>query len=190
MEKTKPAREFSELSALASRLAVDADWDLEELRAELRDRGVDPDRLVRNVVGMVEQWKEVNAGADISHTISSPVPSNLPLVNHLRRSTGMSTTEIAKEMGVTVTFLSLLERHAESLPHAWRAELADRAEQMLGVPREAVISAFDYRSHLRLAALEDSSRQTEAFDYEEVLAQSGMDEPVKQVWRALARGAK
>lgn len=190
MEKTKPARDFSELSALASRLATDADWDLEELRTELRDRGVNPDRLVRNVVGMVEQWKEVNVGADSSHITSSQVPPSLPLVNYLRRSTGMPTAEIAKEMGLTVAFLSLLERHAESLPHVWRTELANRAEQMLGVPREAVISAFDYRLHLRPAALEDSSRQTDAFDYEEVLSQSGMDESAKQVWRDLARGTK
>ncbi|MDQ5826818.1 MAG: hypothetical protein M3441_21795 [Chloroflexota bacterium] len=190
MEKTKPARDFSELSALASRLTADADWELEELRTELRDGGVDPDRLVRNVTGKLQRWREAAPDATRHGAHGKPAPPPLPLVNQLRRHTGMSAAEIAKEVGVTVSFLSLLERHAENIPYAWRTELAVRSEQGLGVPREVVIGAFDYRPQLRPAAFEESLHTATAFDYEDILTRSGMEEPAKQVWRALAEGSQ
>jgi hypothetical protein len=147
---------------------------------------VDPDRLVKNVVSRLKDWRNDSSSEDSVQSLGKQRPSSLPLVNQLRRYTGLTAAAVAHSLDVPLVFLSLLERHAGSVPQGWRTELSKRAQQKLGVTSDVVMSALDYTDQLRPAALRDSSPPSVTLSYEEMLAQSGMDEAARQFWRHLA----
>jgi hypothetical protein len=154
----------------------------EELSAELRFSGVDPDQLVERVRSYV--------AATIDPTTNRSTKEgkrfSLPLINQLRRLTDLSPNDIARRLDIPLAFLSAIERQLDITPFSWRDELATRVERAFQISKEVAVELFASPSRLEIANL-NKSPSSQDTTLEDILDMSEMDEKSKQFWLDLAR---
>lgn len=154
----------------------------DELCAELRSCGVEPQQLVERVR---------------SHVATTLVPVtngftkegkrlSLPLINQLRRLTNLSPNDIALRLDIPLAFLSAIERHLDMTPSSWHEELATRIERSFELSKDVALALFTSQSRLEIANLSQSSSYQKT-NVEDILDTSEMDERSKQFWLDLAR---
>ena len=181
MPERKPVRESGKLLQRISRWSSDAEWSTAELRDALRQGGVDPDHLVRQVMSDIQPLLQA------SDTAPQHVPR--PLLVALREHTQLAPSAIAEAMDVPVTFLSVLSRYPTAVPETWRQELANRAERQLDMDPHLVLDAFTEPLPYELAASRDTPYVSDAVQgYEDLLERSGLSPEAKPFWQALAAG--
>jgi len=182
MNDRKQIREIDELFRLINRISSEADWGDGELRDEIKASGVNPEQLVSSVKSHIDEIRSpIHAG-----TRKEPSRFPLPLLGELKRRSKLSASEIAQKLGVSVAFLSAVERNPEVIPSSWRDELAARAERALQISRDVVVAVLETPLHLEVSTFND--RLSEGMiTYEDILEMSGMEESTKQFWLELAR---
>jgi len=186
MEKRKPITNSEELFHRVSRLSAEAEWTTEELQDTLREGGVDPDQLVTNVRAKVERLLE-DSQQPVTNTVAAVKPADSrSALAELRERTQMPASAIAREMDVTVAFLSAVGRYPKVVPIQWWKELDSRAERKLQVPGGTVMSTREHPYQEQMAASRETTYAQEDVTYENILDQAGMDEEAKRYWLALA----
>ena len=185
MPERKPIRESGELLQRISRWSSDADWTTAELRDALRQGGIDPDHLVRQVMSNLQPLRRA---ADTAPEAKREVPR--PLLVALREHTQLAPSAIAEAMEVPVTFLSVLSRYPAAVPEPWRQEVANRAERQFNMDPHIVLDAFAAPLPYELAASRDTPYASDAVrGYEDLLERSGLRPEAKPFWQALAADA-
>lgn len=181
MNNRKQIREIDELFRLINRISSEADWGEGELREEIKACGVDPERLVSSVKSRLDEIRSP------IHTGIGKEPSHfpLPLLSELKRRSKLSASEIARKLGVSVAFLSAVERNPEVIPSSWRDELAARAERALQISRDVVVAVFETPLQLEVSTFNDRLSER-MITYKDILEVSGMEESAKQFWLQLA----
>ena len=179
MQERKPTADPSALLRNIRRLSQEADWDGAELDAALREGGVDPDRMVSQVM------------ADIQRHLPLPLQAPpRPLLVALRDATRLPPSAIAEAMEAPVTFLSMVSRHPHAVPTGWRRELAQRAAQRLEIDQETVMQSFAAPFQFDRAASRDTPIPTDAVQhYEDILARSDLTPEAREFWQHLAEDA-
>lgn len=183
MDKKTPVNDSAEVFRRINRLGAEAEWTTDELRAALREGGIDPDHLVNNTRAKVDQLLSKERAADAQRTDASTVPASL--LAELRGRTGLPATKIALKMEIPVPFLAIVGRYPKIIPLSWRKELAARAEK-LGVTSSVVMNVFEHPYQAQMAASRDEAYEAEDMTVEKLLDQSGMDEAAKRYWISLA----
>jgi hypothetical protein len=181
MKDRKQAREADGLFRLINRMSAEADWDGEELREEIKASGVDPEQLlvrVRRRLGELTTQTKTSGEHEAKHF-------PLPLLNELKRHSRLSAPEIAQRLEVPLAFLSAVERHGRVIPIGWCVEIAARAERVLKISRDVIVASLKSPSQLEIATFSDRL-SGENISYEQILEESGMDEPAKHFWRSIA----
>jgi hypothetical protein len=182
MPERKPVTKSGKWLQHISRWSSDAEWTAAELRDALRQGGVDPDHLVRQVLSDVQPLLQAS---DTAPETPRDVPR--PLLVALREYTQLAPSAIAEAMGVPVTFLSVLSRHPTVVPEPWRHELANRAQRQLGMERHVVLDAFAAPLPYELAASRDTPYASDAVrGYADLLERSGLRPEAMPFWQALA----
>jgi hypothetical protein len=185
MVERKPVEESGKLLQRISRWSSDAHWTTAELRDALRQGGIDPDHLVRQVMSDIQPLLEAS---DTAPDINRDVPR--PLLVALREHTQLAPSAIAEAMDVPVTFLSVLSRYPTAVPERWRQELAHRAQRQLDMEPHVVLDAFATPLLYELAASRDTPYASDAVrGYEELLERSGLSPEARPFWQALAADA-
>jgi hypothetical protein len=185
MSERQPIGESGKLLQRIHGWSSDADWTTAELRDALRQGGVDPDHLVRQVMSDLQPLLQAS---DTAPETQRDAPR--PLLVALREHTQLAPSAIADAMAVPVTFLSVLSRHPAAVPEPWRQELANRAERQLGVEPHLVLDAFAAPLPYELAASRDAPYAVDVIrGYEDLLARSGLSPAAKPFWQALAADA-
>jgi len=182
MPERKPVRESGTLLQRISRWSSDADWSTAELRDALRQGGVDPDHLVRQVMSNLQPLLQASDTApETKREVSRP------LLVALREHTQLAPSAIAEAMEVPVTFLSVLSRYPSAVPEPWRQEVANRAERQFNMAPHIVLDAFAAPLPYELAASRDTPYASDAVrGYEDLLERSGLRPEAKLFWQALA----
>jgi len=183
MKNMNPMQNSEDLFYRINRLSAEAEWGIDELQAALREEDINPNILVNTVQAKIQGYLNTQEQLDEEETNGS-ISHSLPLLNALRKYTGLPAPTVAKELGVPLAFLSAIDRYPESVPYSWRAEISARAERILRISRNVVMASFENSLHFELAALSDNS--TDTINYEEILEQSGMSDEDKQFWLSLA----
>lgn len=185
MPERKPVEESGKLLQRISRWSSDAEWTTAELREALRQGGVDPDHLVRQVMSALQP---LLPASDSAPETKRDVPR--PLLVALRAHTQLAPSAIAEAMEVPVTFLSVLSRYPSAVPEPWRQEVAHRAERQLGMEPHIVLGAFATPLPYELAASRDTPYASDGVrGYEDLLERSGLRPEAKPFWQALAADA-
>ncbi|MDH3605345.1 MAG: hypothetical protein OEU26_37610 [Candidatus Tectomicrobia bacterium] len=185
MPERKPVRESGKSLQSMSRWSSDAEWTTAELRDALRQGGVDPDHLVRQVMSEIQPLLQAS---DTAPETNRDVPR--PLLVALREHTQLAPSAIAEAMDVPVTFLSVLSRYPTAVPAPWRQELANRAQRQLDMEPHVVLDAFAAPLPYELAASRDTPYAPDAVrGYEDLLERSGLSPEAKPFWQALAADA-
>jgi hypothetical protein len=153
----------------------------EELSDDIKSSGVDPEQFVNSVRFRLG---EAMASADGGVTREAK-RFPLPLLNELKRHSKLSAPEIAQRLEVPLAFLSAVERYGRVIPYGWCVELAARAERVLNISRDVIVTSLKSPSHLEIATFSDRLSY-ENISYEQILEESGMDEPAKHYWRSIA----
>lgn len=160
----------------------------EELFDEIRAEGEDPDQSsehVRDVllraVKSYQQKTSVSDG-EIKDGAAGEGDS-LPLLGVWKKYTNLKPRAIAKAIGVTVTFLSDINRHAKTVPRRWLTALATLGKQALGIPEQITLQALGQPFQYERAASRDDAYEKCTVSCEEILDRSGMDEKERQYWR-------
>ena len=94
---------------------------------------------------------------------------------------------IAEALGVTVTFISDVNRHVKDLPRRWLITLAGRARQGLGIPDDVTLSAFDSPFQFARASSRDEAYEEKRPTCEEILRRSGMSAEEQHYWLDLLK---
>lgn len=185
MPERKPIRDSGKLLQRISRWSSDADWTTAELRDALRQGGVDPDHLVRQVMSALQPFRPPSDTAP-----ETRLDSPRPLLVALREHTQLAPSAIAEAMEVPVTFLSVLSRYPTAVPEPWQQELANRARRQLDMEPHVVLDAFVASLRYELAASRDVPYASDAVrGYEELLERSGLSAEAKLFWQTLAEEA-
>src|SRR5215208_2640537 len=150
MGRKSPTNDSAELFRRINRLGAEAEWTTDELREALREEGIDPDRLVNNTRGKIDQLLKKERAVDAQGADASAAPASL--LAKLREHTRLPATKIALEMEVPVPFLAAIGRYPKAVPISWRKELDARAECKLGTDRGVVLNAFEHPNQAQMAA--------------------------------------
>jgi hypothetical protein len=188
MQEPTPITDPSELLHHIRRLSCEADWGGEELDEVLREGGVDPHRLVSQVMADIHRHLQAE---DPSHQAPADraAPAR-PFLIALRDSTRLPSSTIAEALEVPVPFLSMVTRHPKAVPVKWRQELARRAEQRLEINPETVLQSFSSPFQFDRAAWREAPYTADTVQhYEDILERSAMTPEVCQFWRNLAGDA-
>jgi hypothetical protein len=170
-----------------NRASSEAEWAGEELDKALRENGIDPGQLVRSVSSHVTRLVKDTADAGEAVHTTTPAREPLPVLGMWREKTSLKPRAIAEALGVTVAFVSDLNRHVKDLPRRWVLTLARRAEERLGVPLDVTLSAFDSPFQFARASSRDEAYEQSCPTCEELLQRSGMNETEQQFWLDLLK---
>lgn len=164
-----------------NRMSIEASTR-EELSAELRGSGVDPDQLVKRV----RSYVAATIDPTTNRLTKKDKRFSLPLIIQLRRLTNLSPNDIARRLDIPLAFLSSIERQLDIIPSSWRDELATRIERGFQISKEVAVELFAGQSRLEIANLNKSSMYQNT-TLEDILDTSEIDEKSKQFWLDLAR---
>jgi hypothetical protein len=174
----KAPRNSDDLFNRIRSLSDEADWSADELREALRDEGVDPDQLVKDVKIKIKELSNIPS--------KQSDYDSLPLLPRLRQITKLKATTIAEKMGMSVPFLSDLSSHPNVIPFAARKESARRAANNLpGVSERDVLDSFGYDSYQQAAAFRDTPFPEEEVDFEKIVRRSDMSDEEMRFWLSL-----
>lgn len=182
--KKRTDKSGAEILDQISRESSEAEWNEAELDEALREGGVDPDRLVRSVMSNVRRL----VGRAAAPASAAPSREPLPVLGVWREWTKLKPRSIAEALGVTVTFISDVNRHAKDVPRRWVITLARRAWEALGVPEEVTLRAFDSPFQFARASSRDEAYERQCPTCEELLRRSGLGEEEQQFWLGLLGG--
>jgi hypothetical protein len=112
--------------------------------------------------------------------------SVLPYLGMLCEVTGETPSLIARELGVTAPFLTLIVQHRESVPNSWRTELVERAAARWGVDRSLARRSLEHPDQQEIAASRRAAYSTKKISYREILRRSGLGPEAQKYWIALA----
>lgn len=185
MTGRKTIKDGAELFQSINRSSAEAEWTTEELRQELREGGVDPDRLVEDARAKLEELRR-GSTERVRAAETEDISTHQSVLAELRKRTGAPASRIAREMEVPVAFLSAVGRYPNVVPMSWRKELAARAERKLSVSAAVVMNAFEHPYQEQMAALRDTAYETEDVTYENILDQAGISREDRQFWLSLA----
>lgn len=174
MQKTMKKRvdkSGAEVLEQLQRAGAEAEWTDAELDEALGENGIDPAHFVRNVLSHVTRLVK-----------ETPAREPLPVLGVWREKTSLKPRAIAEALGVTVAFVSDVNRHVKELPRRWVLALARRAEERLGVPFDVTLSAFDNPFQFARAASRDAAYEQSCPTCEELLRRSGMDAAEQRFW--------
>ena len=181
MDRNRKVESKKALFRAINRMSVEASTR-EELTAELRFSGVDPDQLVKRV----RSYVAATIGPTTNRSTKERKRFSLPLINQLRRLTNLSPNDIARRLDIPLAFLSAIERHLDITPSSWREELATRIERAFQISKDVAVTLFASQSQLEIANFNQSSSYQKT-NVEDILDMSEMDERSKQFWLDLAR---
>jgi hypothetical protein len=185
VNRNKAPKNGEDLFKRISKLSDEAEWSVDELREALRDEGIDPDQLVKEIKIKIEELSRVSPPS-LSEKQSGY--DSLPLLPRLRQLTGMKATAIAEKMGMSVTFLSDLSSFPSVIPFRARKELARRAANNLpGVSERDVLDSFNFGSYQQAAAYRSTPFPEEETGFEKIVQRSDMNDEQKQYWLSLAQ---
>jgi hypothetical protein len=179
----KSTESSAEILDRIRRLSVAAEWTDEELDEALRQNGIDPTKLANATILAVRRLNDSLVSSDAESSVSSE--ESLPLLGVYRKRTNLKPAEIAKALGVTVTFISDLNRHARIVPETWRNALARLAQDILDIPRNVTLQSFTQPFLAPRAASRDNAYSEDTTSWEQLLDRSGMSEDMKRYWRGL-----
>jgi hypothetical protein len=161
-------------------LSDEAEWSVDELREALKDEGIDPDQLLKDIKLNIKELSNLSPRQSDS--------DSLPLLARLRQITRLKATTIAEKMGMSVPFLSDLSSHPNVIPIRARKESARRAANNLpGVREQDALDSFGYGLYQQAAAYRDIPFPDEEVDFEKIVRRSDMSDEQKQYWLSLAR---
>lgn len=110
----------------------------------------------------------------------------LPFLGMLGEETGETPSIIARELDVTVPFLTLIVQHRESVPDSWRTEMIERAAVRWNVDRQRARHSLEHPDQQEIAASRNSPYSTKKISYREILKRSGLRPEAQKYWLALA----
>lgn len=185
--KKRPDKSGAEIIDQINQSSLEIEWSDEELDEALRENDVDPDQLVRSVISNVRRLIKDTADAGAVEQNAATTEEPLPVLGVWREQTKLKPRAIAEALGVTVTFISDVNRHVKDLPRQWLVTLARRARQGLGVPEDVTLRAFDNPFHFARASSRDEAYEERCPTCEELLRRSGMSAEVQQYWLDLLK---
>lgn len=185
--KKRTDKSGAEIIDEINKASMEAEWSDEELDEALRDNGVDPDQLVRSVTSNIRRLVIDTADADTVRQTAAPTQEPLPVLGVWREQTKLKPRAIADALGVTVTFISDVNRHIKDLPRRWLIALADRAKQALGIPVDVTLRAFDNPFEFARASSRNDAYEEKCPTCEELLRRSGMSAEEQQRWLDLLK---
>ena len=165
------------------RLSASAEWTDEELDEALSQNGVDPNKLANKAIVAVRQLTQSQLHSDAGGEVLTEEP--LPLLGIYKKRTDLKPAAIARALGVSVTFISDLNRHAKTVPQTWRKALAMIAKEALDIPITVTLQAFEQPFVAPRAASRDEAYTKDTTTWEQILGRSGMSEDAKRYWRDL-----
>lgn len=174
--KKRTDRSGAEVIDRISKASSEAEWSDAELDEALSENGVDTGRLVRSVTGHVAGL--VRGAVEAGEAAREP----LPVLGVWREKTRLKPRAIAEALGVSVAFVSDVNRHVKDLPRRWVLTLARRAQERLGVPVDVTLRAFDSPFQFARASSRDEAYEQTCPTCEELLRRSGMPEAEQRFW--------
>lgn len=165
------------------RLSASAEWTDKELDEALSENGVNPNKLANKAIVAVRQLNQSLFHSESESETLTEEP--LPLLGVYRKRTDLKPAAIARALGVSVTFISDLNRHAKTVPQAWRKALARVAKEALDIPTKVTLQAFEQPFVAPRAASRDEAYTKDITTWEQILDRSGMSEDTKRYWRDL-----
>ena len=165
------------------RLSASAEWTDKELDEALSENGIDPHKLANTAILAVRQLNQSLLHSDADSETLTEEP--LPLLGAYKKRTNMKPAAIATALGVSVTFISDLNRHAKTVPETWRKALAKVAKEALDIPTTVTLQAFEQPFVAPRAASRDEAYKKDPTTWEQILERSGMSEDRKIYWRDL-----
>lgn len=124
-------------------------------------------------------------GSPANSDVAEPYPVP-PFLGLLREVTGETPSVIARELDVTVPFLTLIVQHRDSVPGSWRTEMIERAAVRWSVDRRRVRRSLEHPAQQEIAASRSAPYSTERISCREILKRSGLKPEAQKYWLALA----
>ena len=125
-------------------------------------------------------------GASRSADAATP-PTPLRLITSC---SGKKAADAAREMGVTVLFISAVSRHARSIPTRWHSELARRAHNAFGIPTDQAENSFRHGLDAGRLAASRGGAFGPPPSPEQILDQGGITDPADRApWLSLVDDA-
>jgi transcriptional regulator with XRE-family HTH domain len=165
------------------RISAAAEWTDEELNKALTESGLDPNKLANAALSTVRRLNQTLSSTKVEATESTE--ESVPLLGVYRKRTNLKPAAIATALGVSVTFISDLNRHAKTVPQTWRKALAKVAKEALDIPIAVTLQAFEQPFVAPRAASRDEAYAKDTTTWEQILDRSGMSEAAKTYWRDL-----
>lgn len=185
--KKRTDKSGAEIIEQINQASLETEWSDEELDEALKENGVDPDQLVKSVVSNVRRLIKDTADTGAAGQEAAPAQEALPVLGVWREQTKLKPRAIAEALGVTVTFISDVNRHVKDLPRRWLITLARRARQGLGIPEDVTLSAFNSPFQFARASSRDEAYEEKCPTCEEILRRSGMSAEEQQYWLDLLK---
>lgn len=185
--KKRTDKSGAEIIDQINQASLETEWSDEELDEALRENDVDPDQLVRSVINNVRRLVKDTAKADTAGQMAAPAQEHLPVLGVWREQTKLKPRAIAEALGVTVTFISDVNRHVKDLPRRWLITLAGRAKRVLGIPEDVTLNAFDSPFQFARASSRDEAYEEKCPTCEDLLRRSGMSAEEQQYWLDLLK---
>lgn len=185
--KTRTDKTGAEVLDQIDKASSEAEWADEELDEAFRENGIDPDQLVRSVINNINRPVKGAADAGTAARMAIPTQEPLPVLGVWREQTKLKPRAIAAALGVSVTFISDVNRHVKEVPRRWLITLAHRARQGLGIPLDVTLRAFDSPFQYARASSRDDAYEERCPTCEELLRRSGMSEEEQLYWLDLLK---
>jgi hypothetical protein len=206
----KKKNENGEILDRINQFTRDADWSIEELRADLRNEGVDPDELIKKVrqrinpllqkdnkkIDEPEQKTHKNKFTLISN--NSPVPkeneqsqysvNNAPtLLALICQVTTDTPSLIAQTLGITTAFMKLLNDYCKSIPRSWKRWLIKIVCEKYPLNEKDVEAVVEEPRTLQKAAFRSKEYKAKILTPEEILKISRLSDETQKFWLDLSR---
>jgi len=211
MNKKEPKSNSLEIMNRINEFTKDADWTVEELREELLNEGINPDKLVENVRKNIlpflsknqEETKDKEPKRNFG--LISKISENLirneqvedsgeafpTLLSLLRKFTGDMASKIAQQLEVNVPFLKGCSDYSEQVPPQCKKELIRRVGNVYPfVDKNKVEQVVENPKPLKKAALRSEEYSGSQMSFEEIVEKSDLDSETQKFWLELARENK
>ncbi len=204
----KKKNENAEILDRINQFTKDADWSVEEIRNELINEGVNPDVSLKNIRQRIHQLlqkdEEIveNTKEKTNKYKFSLISNNLEVSNQneqckisinnaptllalICQVTTDTPSYIAQKLGITTSFMKLVNDHCRSIPTPWKWRLINLVCENYPLEEKAVESVIENPQTLQKAALREKEYTTKEISPEEILKISKLNDEAQKYWLKL-----
>lgn len=186
MDANKPTNNDAEILRRINRFTSDADWSIEELRAELAGEGIDPDRLLSNVKNTISKFLPT---ADEARQNRFSFKGILPAAKEM----GISNFQLADLTGLSVVLIAQFDRGLIKVNEKLPLEIVKRIAQAINLTTEQILDYLQPGPRFADNAgykAEDAPVLTEAQDFPDAVRQDPtLSDERREELLAMSKGA-